>query len=155
MRKLTEGGGIYRYLQSVQAYVSPPIAAAFLLGIFYKKINAKGALAALWTGFALGMARLVLEYMTQEGGLMLTPGGMINSLVTMNFLHYAIFLFVVSIAVMVLVSFATVKTAKLVEPGLVYERGVVQSVDQKAKPVEVYLTIAIIIAVLILWWVFR
>jgi hypothetical protein len=56
---------------------------------------------------------------------------------------------------MVLVSFATVKTAKLVEPGLVYEPGVVQSADQKAKPVEVYLTIAIIIAVLILWWVFR
>ena len=66
MRQLTEGGGIYRYLQSVQAYVSPPIAAAFLLGIFYKKINSKGALAALWTGFVLGMARLVLEYLTQE-----------------------------------------------------------------------------------------
>ena len=42
MQALTEGGGIYRYLQSVQAYISPPIAAAFLLGIFYKKINGKG-----------------------------------------------------------------------------------------------------------------
>jgi len=155
MKKLTEGGGIYRYLQSVQAYVSPPIAAAFLLGIFYKKINAKGAVAALWTGFFLGMARLVLEYMTQEGGLQLAEGGMINTLVTMNFLHYAIFLFVVSIAVMVLVSLSNASTAKEVEVGLVYERGTVASAEQKTQPIERYLTIAIILVVLFLWYYFR
>ncbi len=30
-------GGLFQKLQSVQAYISPPIAAAFLLGIFFKK----------------------------------------------------------------------------------------------------------------------
>ena len=30
------GGGIFHYLQSVQAYISPPIAAVFLLGLFFK-----------------------------------------------------------------------------------------------------------------------
>ncbi|MDA0379641.1 MAG: sodium:solute symporter, partial [Bacteroidetes bacterium] len=121
MRQLTEGGGIYRYLQSVQAYVSPPIAAAFLLGIFYKKINAKGALSALWVGFILGMSRLVLEYLTQESGLALNPDGMLNTLVTMNFLHYAIFLFVVSVSVMVVVSLVNAKSAPPVEEALVYQ----------------------------------
>ncbi|CAM9295014.1 unnamed protein product [Pylaiella littoralis] len=104
MRALTEGGGIYKYLQSVQAYISPPIAAAFLLGIFYKRVNGKGALAALWTGFVLGIGRLVLEFLSQGKQLSLDPDSLIGTLVTMNFLHYAIFLFVVSIVIMVVVS---------------------------------------------------
>ncbi|MGB1552535.1 MAG: sodium:solute symporter family transporter, partial [Schleiferiaceae bacterium] len=36
-------GGLFQKLQSIQAYISPPIAAAFLLGIFFKKINSAGA----------------------------------------------------------------------------------------------------------------
>ena len=92
MQKLTEGGGIYRYLQSIQAYISPPIAAAFLLGIFYKKVNGKGAMAALWTGFIIGLSRLVLEYMTKESGLEISQTSLLGTLVTMNFLHFAIFL---------------------------------------------------------------
>lgn len=107
MRALTEGGGIYKYLQSVQAYISPPIAAAFLLGIFYKRVNGKGALAALWTGFVLGIGRLVLEFLTQGNQLSLDPNSLLGTLVTMNFLHYAIFLFVVSIVIMVVVSLGT------------------------------------------------
>ncbi len=153
MRQLTEGGGIYRYLQSVQAYVSPPIAAAFLLGIFYKKINSKGAIAALWTGFVLGMARLVLEYLTQESGLVLNPDGMIYSLVTMNFLHYAIFLFVVSISVMVAVSLANAKKAPPVEEALVYQYNT--GTKEKSPAIERYLSIMIIAVVLFLWWYFR
>src|SRR5690606_20236221 len=30
---------MYVYLQSVQAYISPPIAAIFLFGIFWKRVN--------------------------------------------------------------------------------------------------------------------
>src|SRR5207247_423221 len=33
---------VYIYLQSVQAYIAPPIAACFLLGIFFKRLNGKG-----------------------------------------------------------------------------------------------------------------
>ncbi len=32
-------GELYHYLQSVQAYIAPPIAAVFLLGLFWKRIN--------------------------------------------------------------------------------------------------------------------
>src|SRR3989442_4377689 len=52
---------IYIYLQSVQAYIAPPIAACFLLGVLYPRLNSTGAVAALWTGLVLGTARLVLE----------------------------------------------------------------------------------------------
>jgi solute:Na+ symporter, SSS family len=60
-------GQLYQYLQSVQAYISPPIAAVFLLGLIWKRVNARGAMAALLTGFVLGMARLVLILGAQQG----------------------------------------------------------------------------------------
>ncbi|MBT8262987.1 MAG: sodium:solute symporter [Bacteroidia bacterium] len=153
MQKLTEGGGIYKYLQSVQAYISPPIAAAFLLGIFYKKINGRGALTALWVGFVLGIGRLVLEFMSQEGGLVLSDSSLLGTLVTMNFLHYAIFLFVISICVMVLVSLATQSTSKELDPALTYDYGERKATMFRTK--EFVLTMIIIVCVLILWYVFR
>ena len=54
-------GTLYQYLQSVQAYISPPITSVFLLGLFWKRLNGTGAMAALGTGFVLGMGRLLLE----------------------------------------------------------------------------------------------
>ena len=54
-------GQLYQYLQSVQAYIAPPIAAVFLVGIFWSRVNSAGAMAALVTGFVLGMGRLVAE----------------------------------------------------------------------------------------------
>src|SRR5260370_17397641 len=41
---------IYIYLQSVQAYIAPPIAACFLLGLFFRRLNGTGAVASLVTG---------------------------------------------------------------------------------------------------------
>ncbi|HUP10598.1 MAG TPA: sodium:solute symporter, partial [Niastella sp.] len=43
-------GVLYQYLQSVQSYLAPPIAAVFLLGVFSKRINAKGAFSAMVIG---------------------------------------------------------------------------------------------------------
>lgn len=53
--------GLYEYLQKVQSYLAPPIAAVFLLGIFWKRINANGSIAALSTGLVLGMGKLMIE----------------------------------------------------------------------------------------------
>src|SRR5947209_13698146 len=59
MKNITPG--LYGYLQSVQSYLAPPIAAAFLLGVFFKRINASGAFSAMVIGFIIGVAKLVLE----------------------------------------------------------------------------------------------
>lgn len=150
MRALTEGGGIYKYLQSVQAYISPPIAAVFLLGIFYKRINGKGALAALWTGFVLGIGRLILEFQTQNGSLVLDEHSIVGSLVQMNFLHYAIFLFVVSIAILVVVSLSTAAQENQL---------VLADEDQPAKlkvlSAEAIGSLILVATVLLIWWWFR
>ncbi|MBN2376995.1 MAG: sodium:solute symporter [Sedimentisphaerales bacterium] len=57
-------GGLYKYLQSVQGYLAPPITAVFLLGLFCKRINGKGAVAGLAVGFIAGMAKLTIQGIT-------------------------------------------------------------------------------------------
>ena len=37
-------GQLYQYLQSVQAYISPPVAVVFLIGVFWKRVNPRGAI---------------------------------------------------------------------------------------------------------------
>lgn len=56
--KMISGGGLYVYLQSVQGYLAPPITAVFLLGLFWDRMNARGAVWGLTGGFLLGMMKL-------------------------------------------------------------------------------------------------
>ncbi|MEE9168732.1 MAG: sodium:solute symporter [bacterium] len=94
----TISGQLYQYLQSVQAYISPPIAAVFLLGIFFRRLNARGAMASLLTGFVFGIGRLVAEINKDR------LGGFLYEYADINFLHFAFFLFVVCSAVLIIVS---------------------------------------------------
>ena len=113
MSSQIENDGIFKYLQSVQAYISPPIAAAFILGLLWKRINAKGAMWALWSGFALGLTRFCLEICTNTGSdgsppwLVLSEGSLLSSLIEINFLHFALLLFFVCSVIMIVVSYAT------------------------------------------------
>lgn len=91
-------GGLFQYLQSMQAYISPPIAAVFLLGVFSRRLNAYGAMAALITGFGLGVLRLALE----ASGVTTAGNALLDLYANSNFLHFAIFLFLVCSAVLFL-----------------------------------------------------
>lgn len=107
-------GELYHYLQSVQAYIAPPIAAVFLLGLFSKRVNAHGAMAALVGGFGLGMIRLIAELSKDS------LGGWLYAFADMNFLHFCIFLFLVCIVVMIVVSLFTPAPALEQIKGLTY-----------------------------------
>jgi SSS family solute:Na+ symporter len=60
-------GTLYGYLQSVQSYIAPPIAAVFFLGIFVKRVNAYGCMTGLTAGFLFGMGRLAAEIADNTG----------------------------------------------------------------------------------------
>ena len=53
--------GLYDYLQGVQGYLAPPIFTVFFFGVFMKRLNAKGCLAALVVGFLMGVFRLAVD----------------------------------------------------------------------------------------------
>ena len=98
------GGGIFLYLQSIQAYISPPIAAVFLLGLYFKWINSKAAIITLWTGFVVGISRLIAEFMRNEERIFVTEGSFLDHFLGINFLHFALFLFLFCSAILVIVS---------------------------------------------------
>ncbi|MBD3223212.1 MAG: sodium/solute symporter [Caldithrix sp.] len=92
---------IYIYLQSVQAYISPPIAAVLLLGVFSRRCSGRGAIISLISGGIIGAFRLILELISRRFTLDLP---LLNWFIELNYLHFAVFLFVVSTAILVLVS---------------------------------------------------
>jgi len=49
------GESLFVYIQTLYAFFAPPFAAVFLLGILWRRINAAGATAAVFFGFALGI----------------------------------------------------------------------------------------------------
>ena len=111
-------GGLYQYLQSVQSYLAPPITAVFLLGLFFKRINAKGAVAGLVTGFILGMAKLILQALAGSGKIA-GPGWLIF-IGEYNFLFASGWLLAVSITVILLVSLSTERPDDSRIAGLTY-----------------------------------
>ena len=111
---------LWIYLQSVQAYVSPPIAAVFLLGIAWKRINSQGALASLLVGFVLGAARFILEVLYAGQPL----EGFLKFYVGMNFLHFAVLMFVICVGVLLAVSLVTPAPSKDKVADLTFETSI-------------------------------
>ncbi len=57
------GGSLFVYIQTLYAFFAPPFAAVFLLGILFKRINGAGAAAAVFLGFAFGIAmKLYIQF---------------------------------------------------------------------------------------------
>ena len=96
-------GVLYQYLQSVQAYIAPPITAVFLLGIFHKRINSQGALATLVIGLIVAFLRIGLELAIDS----LNPEGIIYAIAKSNFLTFAAWFFLFSVVLCVVVSLLT------------------------------------------------
>lgn len=105
---------LYQYLQSVQSYLAPPIAAVFLLGVFSRRINGTGALTAMIVGFIIGALRIILELTKQY------LSGILYEFATLNFLYFCIFLFIFSVVLMIIVSLMTQKPSAKQLNGLTY-----------------------------------
>jgi SSS family solute:Na+ symporter len=118
------GRGLYFYLQGVQAYLAPPIFTVFFFGVFMKRLNAQGALAALIVGFILGAFRLAVDtpVSLQLSGLAsgYAPGSFLWIINNIYFQYYSLFIFVVSAATMVIVSYLTPAPAPERLVGLTY-----------------------------------
>jgi SSS family solute:Na+ symporter len=102
------GRGLYDYLQGVQAYLAPPIFVVFFLGVFWKRLNAKGCLAALLSGFALGVFRLAVDTPVKLiDGFTYVQGSFFWVIHNIFFQYYSLVIFIVCVAVMIIVSYMT------------------------------------------------
>ncbi len=87
---------LFAYLQNVLAFVSPPIVACFLTGLFWKRANGHGAFAALMTGFIIGVI-----------GIYMIVAGYDNWFTRIHFLYMAGIMLVLCTAIIVIVSLLT------------------------------------------------
>ena len=111
-------GGLYLYLQSVQGYLAPPITAVFLLGLFWKRINATGAVWGLVTGFILGMSKLAIQVLF--GADKIASPAFLAAIGDFNFLFFTGILFGVSIIIIVVRSLLTAPPPEEKIAGLTY-----------------------------------
>lgn len=61
------GKGLFDYIQTLYAFFAPPFSAVFILGILFRRINAKGATAAVISGLGFGL--LMKAYIAWLPGL--------------------------------------------------------------------------------------
>lgn len=137
-------GGLFQKLQSIQAYISPPVAALFLIGVFSRKVNERGAKLALIVGLIIGVLRLILEL--NKGQLSGAP----LYFAEINFLHFAFILFLICSAVLWFGSLSAKVEAKNLDditmsPGILKLNG---------QGTNMLLSALVVICIFILWIVF-
>ncbi len=148
-------GGLFQQLQSIQAYISPPIAAVFLLGILFKRLNSTGATYALLTGALLGTGRLVLEIwnnsIKKASGTDIGLQGFAGAFAEFNFLYFALLLFVICSVVLIGVSLMTEKPDADKVAAVTYSKGSLKVTSMG----NMVLSAGLVICVLVIWYIFQ
>jgi len=142
-------GTLLKYYQEMLSIMAPPIVAAFILGIFWKRTNASGAFTGLLAGIALGITNIVVTVST--GGSMF---GDIHFLLTVPLY------FVWSALVMIIVSLITNKPPKEKVEGLTFSLDEFREETAKLKTLPLtqsyrfwsYLLLAFCFIILIFYW---
>ncbi|UCE99427.1 MAG: sodium:solute symporter [Planctomycetota bacterium] len=145
---------LYRYLQDVQSVIAPSIAAVFILGVFWKRTTAAGGLWGLVIGFLLGMFRLVLLIFKGH----LSEGSFLYLLADINWLHFCISLFFLSIGIGIVVSLFTKKPSEEKIQGLTYGSATPEQIQEtrqswnKWDVIHSLIIVGIIVACYIYFW---
>ncbi|WP_297091859.1 sodium:solute symporter [uncultured Draconibacterium sp.] len=113
------GDVLYEYLQDVQSVLAPGIAAAFLMGITWKRASAKGGFWGLMAGFIIGITRLGAKvyYENVQGA---SDGLFKNIFFDMNWLFFCGWMLLVCLLVVVVVSLLTEAPDEKKIQGLVF-----------------------------------
>ncbi len=100
--------GLYDYLQGVQSYLAPPIFVVFFLGVYYKRLNKEGCMAALGVGFLMGLFRLAVDTpVALIDGFEYAEGSFLWIISNIFFQYYSLIIFLTCVAVMIGVSYMT------------------------------------------------
>ena len=121
--------------------------------MFWPRANGKGAIASLLTGLVLGALRLITELIHKQTPISFGP---LRTLAEVNFLHFAIFLFVVCTLVLIVVSLATQQPAYEKVKGLTFKHAgdARAAVPGMWRKLNVVFSVLLVAALLTLWYIF-
>lgn len=113
------GDVLYAYLQDVQSVLAPGIAAAFLLGICWKRTSAKGGMWGLIAGMVIGLTRLGAKVYYSNVDV---AGSSLFKYIfyDLNWLFFCGWMFLFCIIVVIVVSLATKAPSAEKIQGLVF-----------------------------------
>ena len=156
---------IWTYLQQMLAYLAPPIVACFFGGVFWKRANRHGALAALLAGhgaaaviFGLALSGSIIiqtQALTPEEIQMAAAGTPV-----IHFLYVAPIVLLISLAALVVVSLATEKPDEEVVRTLTWSPAVFAEETPALRRLPWYknyryqsaATLVLIVLIVIAWW---
>lgn len=101
-----QSGQLFDYIQSITSYLGPPIAAVFILAVFYKRVNEQGAFWGLVIGLAIGLSRMIAEFAFGTGTCS-EPGNCPYIICGIHYLYFALILFGISLILVLTVSWMT------------------------------------------------
>ena len=93
---IERASSLWEYLQVVLAYIAPPVAATFILGLFWKRANGNGSIYSLLFGFAFAIVSLLSSI-----------NGWFPGLNEMHFLDRTFILFILCLIINIVVSLMT------------------------------------------------
>ncbi|XP_008322559.1 sodium/glucose cotransporter 1 [Cynoglossus semilaevis] len=101
-----QSGQLFDYIQSITSYLTPPIAAVFMLGMFCKRVNESGAFYGLLIGLLIGLSRMITEFVYGTGSCV-NPSSCPTIICGVHYLYFSILLFVVSCIIILGISLMT------------------------------------------------
>uniref|UniRef100_A0A3Q3FL77 Sodium/glucose cotransporter 1 n=1 Tax=Kryptolebias marmoratus TaxID=37003 RepID=A0A3Q3FL77_KRYMA len=101
-----QSGQLFDYIQSITSYLTPPVAAVFMLAIFCKRVNEPGAFFGLTIGLVIGLSRMITEFVYGTGSCN-NPSDCPTIICGVHYLYFGMILFVVSCIIIVGVSLMT------------------------------------------------
>lgn len=101
------GNVLYNYLQDVQSVLAPGIAAAFLMGVLWKRTSPKGGMWGLLSGFIIGMTRLGAKVYYTTAGVDAGDSWFKYLFYDLNWLFFCGWMLLFCIGVVIVVSLCT------------------------------------------------
>ncbi|CAB1332868.1 unnamed protein product, partial [Coregonus sp. 'balchen'] len=101
-----QSGQLFDYIQSITSYLTPPIAATFMLAIFCKRVNEPGVFYGLMIGLAIGLSRMIAEFAYGTGSCV-APTNCPKIICGVHYLYFSIILFCISCLVILTISLMT------------------------------------------------
>lgn len=114
------GDVLYAYLQDVQSVLAPGIAAAFLLGICWKRASAKGGMWGLLAGMIIGLTRLGAKVYYSTAGAAADDSLFKYLFYDLNWLFFCGWMFLFCLLVVIVVSYCTEAPSQEKIKGLVF-----------------------------------
>ncbi len=142
--------GLYKYLQTISAYLVIPVFPAILFGIISKKVTLKGAVASVIAGIVLATIFVSDQLMGPEAGQNIFP--FLHHKLTLNFGYRGLWAEILITGVLFIVSAFTEKTdpSKLEKTTIDYSKGI--AAFKGITDWRLHLAILTIITLMILVW---